>query len=84
MFPPIVRTTFGLNFRGSLLALTIGAGLINNPPVAAAGSNPGSLTFGPPDALHVVVAGNGTSGYHAQIYDGNQLVPLVDLLGNTI
>ena len=81
MFPPTVRTTFGLNIRGSLLALTIGAGLINIAPVAAAGSNPGSLTFGPPNALHVVVAGNGTSGYRAQIYDGNQLVTTRGLAG---
>src|ERR1700733_7663883 len=81
MYPPTVRTTFGLNLRGSLLALTIGAGLINNAPVAAAGSNPGSLTFGPSDALHVVVGGSSTSGYRAQIYDGNQLVTTRGLAG---
>ncbi len=62
MFPPIVRKTFDLNIRGSLCALTFAAGLvIASTLTATAGSNPGSLTFGPSDAFHVVVAGNSSA-----------------------
>jgi hypothetical protein len=58
------------------------AGLISlNPQISHAGSNPGQQTFGPPDALHVVVAGNTSSGYRAEIYDGNQLVTTRGLAG---
>jgi len=82
MFPPIVRKTFDLNTRGSLCALTLAVGLIiASPPIATAGSNPGSLIFGPSDALHVVVTGNSSAGYGAKIYDGNQLVTTRGLAG---
>ena len=82
MFPPIVRKTFDLNTRGSLCALTLAVGLIiASPPIATAGSNPGSLIFGPSDALHVVVTGNSSAGYGAEIYDGNQLVTTRGLAG---
>jgi len=77
-----VRKTGGLTLRGSLRPLIFVAGLISlNPQISGAGSNPGQQTFGPTDALHVVVAGNSTSGYRAEIYDGNQLITTRGLAG---
>jgi hypothetical protein len=77
-----VRKTGSLTLRGSLRPLIFVAGLISlNPQISHAGSNPGQQTFGPPDALHVVVAGNSSSGYRAEIYDGNQLVTTRGLAG---
>jgi hypothetical protein len=77
-----VRKTGGLTLGGSLRPLIFVAGLISlNPQISHAGSNPGQQTFGPPDALHVVVAGNSSSGYRAEIYDGNQLVTTRGLAG---
>lgn len=56
-------------------ALTLTAALITAiAPVSRADSNRGRLTFGPPDALHVVVAGDTSTGYRAELYDANQFV----------
>jgi hypothetical protein len=77
-----VRKTGGLTLKGSLRPLIFVAGLVSlNPQISGAGSNPGQQTFGPADALHVVVAGNSSSGYRAEIYDGNQLVTTRGLAG---
>jgi hypothetical protein len=77
-----VRKTGGLTLRGSLRPLIFVAGLISlSPQISGAGSNPGQQTFGPTDALHVVVAGNSSSGYRAEIYDGNQLITTRGLAG---
>jgi hypothetical protein len=70
-----VRKTAGLKFRGSFCTIPLAAGLIiASPQITGAGSNPGQQTFGPPDALHVVVAGTSSTGYGAQIFDGHQLI----------
>jgi hypothetical protein len=56
-------------------AVTLAATLITAiTPVSRADSNRGQLTFGPPDALHVVVAGDTSTGYRAELYDANQFV----------
>ena len=49
---------------------------------ALAASKQGQLTFGPPDALHVVVAGDTSTGYRAEIYDANVFVSSRGLTGN--
>jgi len=70
-----VRKTGSLTLRGSLRPLIFAAGLVTlSTQISGAGSNPGQKTFGPPEALHVVVGGNSTSGYRAEIYDRNQLI----------
>jgi hypothetical protein len=77
-----VRKTGGLSLRGSLRPLIFVAGLISlSPQISGAGTNPGQQTFGPTDALHVVVAGNSSSGYRAEIYDRNQLITTRGLAG---
>lgn len=77
-----VRKTGGLTLRGSLRPLIFVAGLISlSPQISGAGSKPVQQTFGPTDALHVVVAGNSSSGYRAEIYDGNQLITTRGLAG---
>jgi hypothetical protein len=82
MYQLTVRKTVGLNLRGSSCALILAAGLITlSPQISGAGSNPGQQTFGPSDALHVVVAGSSSSGYRAEIYDGNQLITTRGLAG---
>jgi hypothetical protein len=56
-------------------AATLAATLIAAiTPVSRADSDRGQLTFGPPDALHVVVAGDTSAGYRAELYDANQFV----------
>jgi hypothetical protein len=56
-------------------ALTLAAALITAiGPVSRADSNGGALTFGPPDGLHIVVAGDTSTGYRAELYDANQFV----------
>ena len=55
--------------------------IIARPQISGAGSNPGQQTFGPPDGLHVVVAGTSSTGYGAQIFDGHQLITTRGLAG---
>ena len=77
-----VRKTVSLTLIGSLRPLIFAAALVAlTPQISGAGSNPGQQTFGPPDALHVVVGGNGSSGYRAEIYDGKQLITTRGLAG---
>jgi hypothetical protein len=77
-----VRKTGGLTLRGSLRPFIFAAGLILLcPQISGAGSKPGQQSFGPSDALHVVVAGNSSSGYRAEIYDRNQLITTRGLAG---
>jgi hypothetical protein len=83
MFQLTVRKTVGLKLRGSLCASILTAGIITlSPQISDAGSSPGQQTFGPPYALHVQVAGSSSSGYRAEIYDGNQLITTRGLAGN--
>ena len=77
-----VRKTGSLTLRGSLRPLIFAAGLVTlSTQISGAGSNPGQQTFGSGEALHVVVGGNSTSGYRAEIYDRNQLVATRGLAG---
>ena len=77
-----VRKTAGLKFKGSFCTIPLAAGLIiASPQISGAGSNPGQQTFGPPDGLHVVVAGTSSTGYGAQIFDGHQLITTRGLAG---
>ena len=77
-----VRKTVSLTLKGSFRSLIFAASLVAvTAQISGAGSNPGQQTFGPPDALHVVVGGNSSSGYRAEIYDANQLITTRGLAG---
>jgi hypothetical protein len=77
-----VRKTGSLTLKGFLRPLIFAAGLVAlTPQISGAGSKPSQQTFGPPEALHVVVGGNRSSGYQAEIYDGNQLITTRGLAG---